>query len=452
MKKSVLLTLIAAFLCVNLTAQPFNQKEPPERPDFTNKARPDFEQKKEIQYKATFVVDNEEIVIENQEIVSDKANELCVLVKNGGKATFRNCTFIKTGSPEIKSQRPDNPPPEMDRDFDKMMPPPSDNGMGMKKLDVKMPNDGKRPEMKQMPGNEDDNYNFYGINSAVLATGEGSIIILEDCTVKTDAEFANAIFATNKASIQIKNIIITTKQNSSRGLFATMAGKINAEGIISIKTTGAHCAALATDRGGGDVIVKGISTAKCYVQTFGDGSPCIYSTGNIIAENLRGDAEMSQAIVIEGKNLVSVSDSILSGKDKNYGGIMLYQSTSGDAAEGTCELKLKNTTIQDKGTASMFLVTNTEAELHLENCIFLNAEGNKLKAKDIFILCKNCNTKQRQWGKEGSNGGKAYFYFKNQSVEGIACATENESVIKIVESDNSQINLKKHKGKGKCNL
>lgn len=61
------------------------------------------------------------------------------------------------------------------------------------------------------------------------------------------------VSGTTKADI--KNIKITTHSDKSRGLDATYNGIINAENVV-INTDGQSCAALATDRGEGQVHVK----------------------------------------------------------------------------------------------------------------------------------------------------------------------------------------------------
>ena len=75
----------------------------------------------------------------------------------------------------------------------------------------------------------------------------------------------------------IKNVKITTHSDKSRGLDATYKGKINAENVI-INTDGQSCAALATDRGEGEVHVKNSEINTGVSKTSGRGSPLIYST------------------------------------------------------------------------------------------------------------------------------------------------------------------------------
>lgn len=300
-------------------------------------------------------------------------------------------------------------------------------------------------------GNADDSFNFYGLNSAVVAVGEGSLIEMKGCSVTTDAEYANAIFSCDNAHIRISDgITIRTTKNSSRGLYATCAGVIEAEGVVDIDTKGAHCAALATDRGGGTVTVGSPNTKHhSLLNTAGSGSPCIYSTGDITAYQASGAALVSQTMVVEGKNTITIEGCTFSGKSPKHGGVMLYQSTSGDAKEGTSVLNMKKCTLRDNSGTAMFLVTNTHSIVNMEDCTFLDPDGKPLSADDPLVTCRNCNGDGHRWGREGSNGGQVELNLVHQSLAGTLLANETESVITIkADKSFSKKDLKQAEGKG----
>ena len=154
-------------------------------------------------------------------------------------------------------------------------------------------------------GGSDDAYNFYGLNSAVVVIGEGSSLTMDGCTIACadTAEGANAVFSSDGADVTASDLTVTTHANSSRGLHATYGGTITATDI-SITADGEHCAALATDRGGGTVTLlsSADSGQTSTLTTNGSDSPCIYSTGAIAATGAVGVAAKSEAIVVEGKN------------------------------------------------------------------------------------------------------------------------------------------------------
>ena len=137
----------------------------------------------------------------------------------------------------------------------------------------------------------DDNSNFRGQNAVVLGI-EGS-------------------------QTSIKNSNITSSSIGSNAVFAT---------------EGAHSATLATDRGEGTITAE---AAK--LITSGEGSPVIYSTGNIMVNNVNGIANNSEIGVVEGKNSITLTNSNVTGYKDN--GFMLYQSFSGDAESGIARLK-----------------------------------------------------------------------------------------------------------------
>lgn len=82
---------------------------------------------------------------------------------------------------------------------------------------------------------------------------------------------------------------------------------------------------------------------------------------------------VSNVVVIEGKNRVSLNDCTLidsntklNGQSTTYKNVFLYQSMSGDAASGKSEFSSKNSFITTKKGDS-FYVTNTNAYIYLEN-------------------------------------------------------------------------------------
>ena len=255
---------------------------------------------------------------------------------------------------------------------------------------------------------------FSGVNSALLAQ-ENSSAEITDATITTNAKGANAVFATGEnAVISIKNSTIETSgEASSRGLDATYGGTIHADNV-KITTQGGSCAAMATDRGEGTV-----TATKSELETNGAGSPLIYSTGDITLTDSKGTANGAQITVVEGKNSATVENSTLTCSaagnrgDVDIAGVMIYQSMSGDADEGTGNFKAKGSslTISDDSdfyeTAPMFFVTNTDAVIDLEDTELNFGSGILLSAKGTD-----------EWGNEGENGGDVTFNAKDQTLQG----------------------------------
>ena len=292
-----------------------------------------------------------------------------------------------------------------------------------------------------------ENSEFYGVNAGVLTT-KGSTTTIKNSTITTNAKGANAVFATGEdAKVYVSNTTIkTTGSSSSRGLDATYSGYIEADNV-TITTQGGSCATLATDRGEGTVIAK-----NSKLETNGSGSPIIYSTGNISISNTTGTSNGSQMVVIEGKNTATVEDSTLicSGKgnrgDTDQCGIMIYQSMSGDASEGTGTFTAKNSslTISESSdyykTAPMFFSTNTDGVINLTNT--------KLSyGSNVLLSIKGTS----EWGNSGSNGANIELNATNQELAGnievdnISTLTMNltnsSSYMGTINSENSAKNI-----------
>ena len=255
-----------------------------------------------------------------------------------------------------------------------------------------------------------DNVNFYGINSSALAVGKGSKLFISKTSISSTSEGSNGIFSTDKGKVYAKN------GGNSRGLDATYGGEIYAN-KMNISTEGNHSAATATDRGRGY-----ISITNSKLKTAGSGSPIVYSTGDIELDAVKGTATGSQIAGIEGKNRILVYNSSLTstndaiaGSDPIKNGVIIYQSTSGDAETASSQLgdfEAVNSTLKSTiSGGAMFYVTNTNAKVVLKktkldfdsaNVDLINAGGN------------NSNN----WGSRGNNGGNLTFTGISQVLKG----------------------------------
>ncbi|MBR0303250.1 MAG: adhesin, partial [Clostridia bacterium] len=185
---------------------------------------------------------------------------------------------------------------------------------------------------------DEDNCSFYGINSVALSKGADTILYVADSSLTSAGTGANAVFSTDNANALVYNTTIGSTFDNSRGLDATYSGRILAD-TLTITTGGAHSAALATDRGGGE-----ISLTNSTLTTSGEGSPLIYSTGDVEVCSVTGSASGSRIAALEGNNTILIHHSEMSstitapgGSDPVADGIMIYRSNSGDAESSTDE-------------------------------------------------------------------------------------------------------------------
>ena len=275
----------------------------------------------------------------------------------------------------------------------------------------------------------DDNSNFRGQNAVVLGI-EGSQINIKGSNITSNSKGSNAVFATGEGSIiNVENTNIHTKSDSSRGLDATYKGTVNGKNL-TITTEGAHSATLATDRGEGT-----ITTEAAKLTTSGEGSPVIYSTGNIIVNNVNGIANNSEIGVVEGKNSITLTNSNVTGYKDN--GFMLYQSFSGDAENGIARLKAENNTLTTHATGAFLYVNNTTAEVDLSN--------NAISMPNTSTLVKAAA--DSRWGKTGENGGHLTLRTSNQELSGNIMAdsistialdmTNGSSLVGAINTDNT---------------
>lgn len=263
-----------------------------------------------------------------------------------------------------------------------------------------------------------ENGDFYGMNAALLATG-GARVTIEDSSVHSAAPNGNGLFSYGKGTgIFAKNVTITTEGSHSGGLQTTGGALTEAENV-NVSTAGNSSAAIRSDRGGGTVLVKGGT-----FRTGGYGSPAIYSTARISIEGADLSASRSEGAVIEGKNSIALKNCRMEGnmadtrvmggetiKEENVHTVMIYQSMSGDAEEGTSSFSMEGgSLLSHKG--DVFYVTNTDCTIQLDNVKIQNEDP------EGILLRISGNSGSRGWGKAGANGGRARFTVQNQQMEG----------------------------------
>ena len=254
-----------------------------------------------------------------------------------------------------------------------------------------------------------DEADFYGENSAVFAAESGTLNI-SDSLVETNGTHANAVFSYGEGTVvNIADSVIETQGDCSGGIMTTGGGTMNAENL-TINTSGRSSAAIRSDRGGGTVNVT-----KGYYKTAGMGSPVVYSTADITVSDSYMESTASQGIVVEGKNSVTLNNDTLiadnntknSDKSDYYQAVMIYQSMSGDAAEGTSSFTANGGSITNKN-GDIFFVNNTATEISLSGVDITNED-----ADGVFLRAEAAG-----WGNEGSNGGKVNMTASGQVING----------------------------------
>ncbi len=273
---------------------------------------------------------------------------------------------------------------------------------------------------------------FYGVNAALLATN-GAQVTISNANVSSSAQNGNGVFSYGEGTVvNISDSVITTTADNSGGIQTTGGGTTHASNL-TVTTSGSSSAAIRSDRGGGTVTVDGGS----YTSN-GYNSPAVYSTADITVENAELTANHSEALVIEGKNSITLKDCVVSGNmsddkgtssDENVHNVMIYQSMSGDADVGTSMFSMAGgQLISNNG--DMLYITNTHCILTLDNVLLSNLD------EDGTLMTITGNSASHGWGTAGSNGASAEVTVSNQTLEG-NIIVDTISSLNLTLSENS---------------
>ena len=232
--------------------------------------------------------------------------------------------------------------------------------------------------------NGGDNCNFYGLNAAVLAK-DGAKVSITGGSISSDADGANGAFCYggnggrngaegDGTTLTIRDTKIRTTGSGSGGIMTTGGGVTYAYNL-DVETSGQSSAPIRTDRGGGQVYVDG----GTYTSN-GLGSPAIYSTAEIHVANAKLLSNLSEGAVIEGLNSIELTDCEMSANNTQRNSnatfldsVMLYQSMSGDAANGTSHFTMTGGSLTSM-SGHIFHVTNTNAVITLQNVKLVNED------------------------------------------------------------------------------
>ena len=245
---------------------------------------------------------------------------------------------------------------------------------------------------------------FKGVNAGVRVYGNAEVT-LKDCTIEANAKNATGVFAYGNGVIYISDSTVTVTGGGAGGVQVAGGGSLYG---TNLTVTTASKAAIRSDRGGGTMVING----GTYTSIGTDGCPVIYSTADITVKNAVGESVNSRAVIIEGKNSVTLENVTLTGNDQSSksgsvrANVLLYQSASGDAAEGTSEFKMTGGKLISKNGA-MFYCTNTSGIINLSDAELVFPD-------DGTLLIVSAG----RWGKDGKNGGRCTFNATDQTLEG----------------------------------
>jgi hypothetical protein len=245
---------------------------------------------------------------------------------------------------------------------------------------------------------------FRGVNSAVRVYDQANLT-LSDSTVESTAQNATGVFAYDGGTVNISDCTVNVTGGGAGGVQVAGGGTLYG---ANLTVTSAGKAAIRSDRGGGTMVLDG----GTYTSTGTNGCPAIYSTADITVRNADCVSEKSRAVIIEGKNTVTLENVTIEGNDQStksgsiHANVLLYQSASGDAKEGTSVFTMIGGEMTSHSGA-MFYCTNTSSVINLNN-----ATLNLSEDETLLIVSAG------RWGKDGRNGGTCTLNAENQTLAG----------------------------------
>ena len=267
-----------------------------------------------------------------------------------------------------------------------------------------------------------DAASFRGVNSAVRVYDQAALTI-SNSTIEATAQNATGVFAYDGGTINISDCTVTVTGGGAGGVQVAGGGSLYGSNLT---VTSASKAAIRSDRGGGTMVLDG----GTYTSTGTNGCPAIYSTAEITVRNAECVSEQSRAVIIEGMNSVTLENVTIEGSDQStkqgsiHGNVLLYQSASGDAKEGTSVFSMTGGTMTSHSGA-MFYCTNTASVINLNDAA-LNLSG------DGSLLIVSAG----RWGKDGRNGGRCTLNAEHQTLSGsITVDSISTLSINMTESD-----------------
>ena len=249
-----------------------------------------------------------------------------------------------------------------------------------------------------------DASSFRGVNAAVRVYDQATLT-LSHSVIEASASNATGVFAYDGGTVELSDCTVTVTGGGAGGIQVAGGGTLTGNNLT---VTSASKAAIRSDRGGGTMVLDG----GTYTSTGTNGCPAIYSTADISVSNAVCVSERSRAVIIEGMNSVTLENVILEGNDQSsrngsiHANVLLYQSASGDAREGTSVFSMTGGSMKAHSGA-MFYCTNTSSEITLHDAeLELSEDGT------LLIVSAG------RWGREGRNGGQCMLRTENQQLTG----------------------------------
>lgn len=225
-------------------------------------------------------------------------------------------------------------------------------------------------------------------------------------------DFANAEITKNDESIELSDL-------AEGDILTVEVGSNNTAASATVESVGGG----QSFGGSGEVTQGTAATTICEDGTYSGesyNSPAVYSTADITVKNANLTENNSEALVIEGKNSITLEDCYVTGNmsdtkgtssSENVHNVMIYQSMSGDADVGTSVFSMTGGSLVGS-SGDMFYITNTHCLMTLSGVNIVNNDA------DGALLRVVGNSASRGWGTAGSNGAQVEFAADGQTLAG----------------------------------
>lgn len=225
-------------------------------------------------------------------------------------------------------------------------------------------------------------------------------------------DFANAEITKNDESIELSDL-------AEGDILTVEVGSSNTAASATVESVGGG----QSFGGSGEVTQGAAATTISEDGTYSGESytsPAVYSTADITVKNANLTANNSEALVIEGKNSITLEDCYVTGNmsdtkgtssSENVHNVMIYQSMSGDADVGTSVFSMIGGSLVGS-SGDMFYITNTRCLLTLSGVNIVNNDA------DGALLRVVGNSASRGWGTAGNNGAQVEFAADGQTLAG----------------------------------
>jgi hypothetical protein len=206
------------------------------------------------------------------------------------------------------------------------------------------------------------------------------------------------------------DLTLTASGEGSHGIYVA-GGYIYAENLVAT-TNGVSGSAIATDTGGGTIVVK---TAT--VNTNGLKSALLYSTGNITVADLTGTAAVAPAACIDGANSFEITDSSITSGPEEHGVLQICSTTAGGETDVATAVVKGGSLEETRGIYGLIFVGNIIGDITLNDVEVTMKSG-------IFVN----SSADSEWGTTGSNGGTAVISTTDMDIVGDSYVDEISSL------------------------